>query len=356
MKKIVLISVILLIAGKFLAQDKHFTQFYAAPLTLNPALTGAFDGKYRVGAIYRDQWRGVLDKPYTTFAAAMDLRLDLHLRTLEKDRLGVGILFFRDKIGGIDFSTNQLSVSTAYHKSLNSDNTQYLSLGVQVGLAQRNLNYENLVFQDQWNGETAYSEPTTENFPENSFGFPDISMGLNYAYSDKKRTSFFAGLGWHHILQPDVSFYSQDGIEGSPLWSKFSGQISAQFPIAYRISMSPRLLFSVQGENAIRAISFQSGSHLEINAGTNFRFLLEQTGGTSLHLGAWVRPVRNFDSSFNIDAVVLMTGLEYNNVLLGLSYDATITDFSKSYRRSAFEISVTYLGEYENEEILCPSF
>ena len=46
-----------------LAQDRHFSQFYSSPLTLNPALTGAFDGKYRVGTNYRDQWRGLLEQP-----------------------------------------------------------------------------------------------------------------------------------------------------------------------------------------------------------------------------------------------------------------------------------------------------
>jgi hypothetical protein len=56
------------------AQDKHFTQFYAAPLALNPALTGALDGKYRVSTIYRDQWRKVLDEPIKTFAVGADLR------------------------------------------------------------------------------------------------------------------------------------------------------------------------------------------------------------------------------------------------------------------------------------------
>ena len=35
------------------AQDVHYTQFYNSPLTTNPALTGVFNGSYRIGAIYR---------------------------------------------------------------------------------------------------------------------------------------------------------------------------------------------------------------------------------------------------------------------------------------------------------------
>ena len=48
------------------AQDVHFSQFYAAPLLVNPAQTGNFSGTARVGANYRDQW-GSITVPYRTF-------------------------------------------------------------------------------------------------------------------------------------------------------------------------------------------------------------------------------------------------------------------------------------------------
>ena len=52
-----------------------------------------------------------------------------------------------------------------------------------------------------------------------------------------------------------------------------------------------------------------------------------------------------------------MVGLEYENVLLGFSYDANISTFTATgTRRNAFEVSVAYLGEYENELVLCPKF
>ena len=54
-----------------LGQDKHFTQYYAAPMTINPALTGAIQGKYRLGLVRRDQWRQSLESPYVTTAGAV---------------------------------------------------------------------------------------------------------------------------------------------------------------------------------------------------------------------------------------------------------------------------------------------
>ena len=38
------------------AQDEHFSQFYAIPVQMNPALAGASNGTYRISAINRDQW------------------------------------------------------------------------------------------------------------------------------------------------------------------------------------------------------------------------------------------------------------------------------------------------------------
>src|SRR5688572_20428958 len=38
-------------------QDVHFSQFYTAPLTINPSLTGDYTGDYRVMNTFRSQWR-----------------------------------------------------------------------------------------------------------------------------------------------------------------------------------------------------------------------------------------------------------------------------------------------------------
>jgi len=41
------------------AQDPNFSQFFVSPLTLNPALTGKFDGNFRIAGNYRDQWPAI---------------------------------------------------------------------------------------------------------------------------------------------------------------------------------------------------------------------------------------------------------------------------------------------------------
>ena len=120
--------------------------------------------------------------------------------------------------------------------------------------------------------------------------------------------------------------------------------MSLQIPINKNLAFSPRLLVAAQGPS------------LEANIGANFKITIDKTYGTSLHLGSWVRPVKN-NNGFGVDAVVLLAGLEYNSVLFGFSYDLNLPTLStyKKYQNS-FEISIIYLGEYENDELLCPSF
>lgn len=325
------------------AQDQQFTQFYATPLTLNPGMTGGFEGRYRVGTIYRDQWRQVLENPIRTFAVAADLRFDAPGKSVHDDAFGLGLMFFTDKVSVVDFSTTQIALSMAYHKSLDSDNRQYLSLGVQGGLTQRNVNYESLEFQDEFNGVNGYTLPTGESLPGNNFAYSDFNVGLNYSARFGRSGAFFAGAALHHILEPNISFYDNSG-EGDKLYMKISGHLAANIPIKNtRTSFLPRLLYA------------QQGPHTQVNAGANFRTAMGKYGTTAFHIGGWARPVRT-DESFGLDAVVALVGIEFNNVLVGLSYDLNLKALSFNQRQGAFEISIAYLGEYENEAILCPKF
>lgn len=345
MKKAITALYFLLFLGKIGAQDKHFTQFYAVPLTLNPALTGNMEGKYRVGLVYRDQWRKVLDEPLKTFGISSDLRLRIPGRRKyrSKDQIGIGLQFTNDKTGVLDFSTTQLSLSAAYHKALDQAGKQFLSAGIQYGLTQRNVNYGSLDFHDEFNGLNGYTEGTGENLPENNFSYNDFSTGLNYSGTFSSGYGLYVGAAYHHFLSPVVSYYGGTE-EGQKLFPKLSAQLATQIPLSDRVFLLPRALFATQGP------------HMEINAGTNLKFKFGEYGGRAFHVGTWARPVKN-DTGLGLDALVLMTAFETGNVLVGVSYDLNLKAATKyGKRQGAFELTLTYLGEYENEEILCPKF
>jgi hypothetical protein len=52
-------AVALIVGTRVSAQDIHFTQFYAAPMNISPALTGIFAGESRLMTNFRSQWHSV---------------------------------------------------------------------------------------------------------------------------------------------------------------------------------------------------------------------------------------------------------------------------------------------------------
>ena len=57
--------------GTAVAQDPAFSQFFASPLSLNPALTGKFNGTVRVAGNYRNQWPQI-DNAFITSTVSID--------------------------------------------------------------------------------------------------------------------------------------------------------------------------------------------------------------------------------------------------------------------------------------------
>ena len=97
MRYCTILAFTLLFCGVLSAQDQHFSQFYASPLTLNPALTGALEGKYRVSLIFTAiNGANNLDNPYQTFSAAADFRYKVRqYKKRYRDAVGVGVVFLQ---------------------------------------------------------------------------------------------------------------------------------------------------------------------------------------------------------------------------------------------------------------------
>jgi len=92
-----MLIVLMIGVGELKAQDIHYTQYELSPMTLNPALTGAYEGTFRVGGIYRDQWSSVLNNQYVTYTLYGDLPV---IRGFGKnDWFGAGILLTNDRAG-----------------------------------------------------------------------------------------------------------------------------------------------------------------------------------------------------------------------------------------------------------------
>ena len=147
MKKLLPVFVLLFMSVKTNAQDPNFSQFFASPLTLNPAMTGKFDGVYRIAGNYRNQWP-TINNAFTTYTASIDFGI-MKNRIPETDQFGVGFLAFSDKSGNDILQNNYAAVSLAYHKGLDEDGFHSIGLGFQASFANKQLFPYRAKFADQ---------------------------------------------------------------------------------------------------------------------------------------------------------------------------------------------------------------
>src|SRR6201985_3985684 len=114
-KKFTCLSCLLLIlSAAAKAQDPGFSQFFASPLTLNPALTGKFNGVVRVAGNYRNQWPSI-NNAFITSTISVDAPI-LTSRLPENDTWGIGFMAMTDKTASGILNSNYFSFSTASHK------------------------------------------------------------------------------------------------------------------------------------------------------------------------------------------------------------------------------------------------
>src|SRR5690349_10601185 len=127
------------------AQDLHFSQYFNSPLLTNPANTGFIpDGDYRLGMNYRNQWSSIMAVPYKTMSAYGDVQAFQNRN--DDGWVGLGGLILRDVAGSGNLTSTRVYGSVAYHQMLNLGSL--LSMGFNVGWANKQINVSNLKFPD----------------------------------------------------------------------------------------------------------------------------------------------------------------------------------------------------------------
>jgi type IX secretion system PorP/SprF family membrane protein len=343
----ILVSLVLCISLN--AQDAHFTQYYQNAAIINPSLVGNFGGLYKVGVNYRDQWRAALDKPYTTFVAMGESNFDIG-EERAPDKAAIGIMFFSDKVNVFDMNTNQIALSGNYRKLLDNKTKQYVGLGFQTGVITKTLNYENLTFGDQFNAIDAYSNETKELLPINNFGFFDLSFGADYSISPASKYNFNIGVSFFHITKPNVSFFAKESNPdlnldlNSFLNRKFVFHTSLNIPMNESLDMEPRIIYMQQQQNRMAIL------------GSLFKYNSPRSEGKIFYIGPSLR-VSNQLKSIGLESVILTAGIELNGLNIGLSYDYNFPDLiDQRNGLGTFELSMSYIGLFENNENFCPKF
>lgn len=340
MKKIILSSVVVLLAGSLGAQDLHFSQFMNSPLLTNPANTGFMpDGDYRLGANYRNQWGSVTAFPYKTMSAWGDVQT---MQNRESTGwLGLGGVILRDVAGTSALTSTKVYGSVAYHQMINSGSL--LSLGFNVGWANKRINTANLTFPSQWNGRffDVHNVGAAPKLDNNQVNYLDMQVGMNYAYFPNERAYFNAGFSAMHVNRPRESFFSSTSGIDSRVPVRYTGFLNGSFKVSEVLIVNPNLYGSVQARS------------YEIVGGLNAHYNLSGDGEKILIAGAYYR---------YRDAVIPMVGLGLGDLTFTFTYDVTTSSLSNfNNGRGGFEFSLIKNGVVDRyrgdrRQSMCPSF
>ncbi len=316
MRFYILILGFILYSLSSMGQDPVFSQFYAHPLELNPALAGNSGGT-RFGMNYRNQYSG-LPSNYTTYAISAD-------QYLPSIRSGVGISVMADEAGQGIYRTFNGELSYTY--GVEFRNGTKVKMGLQAGFISVSLDYDKFIFMDQIDPIHGPISPGGIPYPT-SEAPPDFrnrtlfDMGVGGLLSND---NFYVGIGLKHLNRPDINFYSAESNTKKGLAMRISAMAGFRIPIG-------DVRYGRKSDMAIipNILVVKQTNLGQINAGV----LMEIK---ALQFGLYYR-----NGFLNPDAVILSVGYNSGQFKVAYSYDATISKLGIN-SGGAHELSMSYV-------------
>ncbi|MBK9254693.1 MAG: PorP/SprF family type IX secretion system membrane protein [Saprospiraceae bacterium] len=287
-----------------LSQDPVFSQFYNAPLQLNPGLAGNSSAPV-FHLNYRNQWPG-LGNIYTTYAAS-------YSQFLNGVNSGVGVQILSDNAGdGIMRSTR---IAGTYSYRLKINRTSFIKGGIEAGFGNLSLDWDRLTFGDGIDPRFGSVSPGGVPYPSSevrpdvgSRNFLTISSGL-VLYNP----NYYVGLSVRNMNTPNISFVrSQIGSVGNGSFLPILFSLHGGMQIILQKGnkqiddtfISPNVLFATQ--SGFNQLTF--GSMLSVN---------------KIFGGVWYRIAGR-----NQDALIVSLGMKKDFFKISYSFDYTTSSLS----------------------------
>ncbi|MCC5920617.1 MAG: PorP/SprF family type IX secretion system membrane protein [Cyclobacteriaceae bacterium] len=334
MKKIYLLIIFcgfmgMLIPRKAHAQDPVFSQWFNAPMLLNPALASqSTDMEFT--SSFRSQWSNI-DLPYATTQASLTYPIFKGRRTRRRDQVGgVGINFYND-ISGMNNNFRVLggSLNFAYNVLLDNQGYSRITFGLKTGFGQKRIDTGNLQWGEQY-------QPFV--------GF-DQSIVVNDVLNIENRTFFDAGAGVFYEFKPNPRIapvlryanagYSVDHLN-HPNESVIAGQVN-RLPLVHRFHGESEFVIDRNSSVSAKALVLFQRSMSQFNIGAHYNYRVDGRGMPDYFkgrasAGVWYRVQ---------DSFIFLTQFETDMYRIGISYDANASSLRFNNRgASSIEFSI----------------
>ena len=307
------LPILILISAGFgaAAQDPQFSQYYQAPLYLNPGFTG-ITPQQRVVLNHRLQWPS-LPQAFSTYAASYDIFVN-------ELRSGFGFLFTTDKMGSAGWRTTTVSLLYSYKVKL-TENIVF-SPGLSFGYGTNGLDRSKLVLGDGLEYDGLSLDPELNKLGRQSY----FDFGSGFLLYSK---SLWIGASFMHMNRPNLSVLNdvsrlgmKTAIHGGVRIS-LSGSLRTKSKVSY---LTPSFIYRMQGNR-----------FTQMDLGLNYHL-------DPISVGVWYRGKpfqKTVINSVEQDALILYLGLYFKNLTIGYSYDFTISELQTA-SGGAHEISIVY--------------
>jgi len=324
--KIIAIGLVLILSvSKVSAQiDPHFSQYYANPLWLNPALTGVIDGEYRLSLNAKQQW-GSLSNGYLTGGASFDMA--------PVKNFAFGAMVLNQNAGDISYNNLNALVSGAYRIRFGQEGLSIINFGLQAGILNKSFDASKITTGSQFNPVTGYdgSLALNESFASTNTLVPDVNFGAMFfdANPDKPLNTFL-GVAANHLTRPIDKFLGPD----------------VKMPIRYTAHGGARIKVSDILDITPNGLYMKQGNAREISAGAYAQMMLNNEADLM------------FGSNYRVDdAAIAFFGLHIKNMTFGLSYDFNTSSLNRATgSKGGLEISVSFTSKkgISGPNFFCP--
>jgi type IX secretion system PorP/SprF family membrane protein len=306
--------------------DPHFSQYYAYPLWLNPALTGVMNGDARINANYRNQWASVSSNPYSTTSISADIR--------PTTKISLGLNVIDQKAGSSGFNYFAGYGSASYGIIISNDSYQHINFGLQAGLINRSFDLNKFQFGNQYDPMMGFNPglPSLENFTSSNTTVFDANAGVFYYDANPlKIANLFGGFSVNHLAPAKDPFAT---VANSRIPLRYDVHGGVRIQASEYFSIIPHAIYIQQQQNKI--LAFGAYTQLQFN------------DGNELILGGMFR--KN-------DAAVANVGYHFKNMLIGMSYDVNSSSLTRATQgQGGLELSLSYVfrKRIQEPEEVCP--
>ena len=279
------------------AQEPKFTQFYAAPLYLNPAFIG-LTYEHLFTANYLNQWPGI-KTAFTTYMATYDYNVS-------NMNSGIGGFILQDRSSTSNLVTTMGGVNYAYCVKV----WKYSECrgGVSLVMNQMEIDNTKLIFNHKFITGSSVSQDA---LALDKVSYFDLGLGALF-----NSTNYWIGFSGMHLYQPNESMVCN--IERLTI----SGSIHGGY----------RYIITARGSGKTKLEEFVSAS---FNIRHELKYDQLDIGAyyfkSFVNVGLWYRglPVKKYKPGYpNRESLALLVESEIpdKNFRVGYSYDATISN------------------------------